>query len=65
MAEKLDGLVPCVDAGLASAESGFVILDGPDGVAVSMTPAAARLTADSLVQAAEQAERQETSASND
>jgi hypothetical protein len=44
---------PRADAGHASAEDGLVILDGPDGVAVTMTPEAAALTAKSLEAAAE------------
>ncbi|WP_077001195.1 hypothetical protein [Variovorax sp. KK3] len=45
-------LKPCEDAGSATAERGVVILDGPDGVAVTMTPEAAIGTADSLYAAA-------------
>ena len=46
-------------AGRAAADSGVVILDGPDGVAVTMTPEAAIATADSLREAAEIARRQQ------
>lgn len=46
------------DAGLATAEQGIVMLDGPNGVAVSMTPAAARATGEGLVAAAKVAETQ-------
>jgi len=49
---------PREDAGHASAEEGLVILDGPDGVAVTMTPEAATLTARSLQAAAEVARTQ-------
>jgi hypothetical protein len=42
-------------AGVATAEKGEVILDGPDGVAVTMTPEAAVETAASLIAAAERA----------
>lgn len=49
---------PCSDPGVASAEDGLVILDGPDGVAVTMTAGAAALTGQSLIAAAEAAERQ-------
>lgn len=45
-------------AGLASAEAGVVILDGPDGVAVTLTPDAAEKTAQSLQAAARQAREQ-------
>ncbi|RZI97555.1 MAG: hypothetical protein EOP78_00565 [Variovorax sp.] len=43
---------PREDAGRATAENGVVILDGPDGVAVTMTPDAATRTAESLHAAA-------------
>lgn len=49
---------PREDAGQASAEDGVVMLDGPDGVAVTMTADAAVQTADSLLAAAEMARRQ-------
>lgn len=49
---------PREDAGHASAEDGLVILDGPDGIAVTMTPDAAALTAKSLQAAAELARAQ-------
>lgn len=45
-------------AGVASAEDGVVILDGPDGVAVAMTPETADGTAQSLAAAAAQARDQ-------
>jgi hypothetical protein len=41
-----------------SAEQGEVILDGPDGVAVSMTPGAASETSKRLRSAAEEAAAQ-------
>ena len=44
--------------GSASAEQGQVMLDGPDGTALTMTPEAAIGTAWSLIQAAEAARRQ-------
>ena len=49
---------PETKAGIASAEEGEVILEGPDGVAVSMTPEAADGTAQSLKTAAGQARLQ-------
>ena len=55
MNERRAILKPCDDAGKASVEEGYVLLDGPDGVAVAMTPAAAARTAESLLAAAEQA----------
>lgn len=47
------------DGGVASAEEGQVMLDGPDGVAVTMTPDAATETANSLIAAAERARGQQ------
>lgn len=38
--------------GMASAENGYVFLDGPDGVAVTLTPDAAIATGESLIAAA-------------
>jgi hypothetical protein len=49
---------PETQAGVATAEDGMVLLDGPDGVAVTMTPAAARGTGESLIEAASRAEEQ-------
>jgi hypothetical protein len=46
--------------GTASAEDGLVILDGPDGVAVTMTPDAARRTGHSLIEAADVASGQDS-----
>jgi hypothetical protein len=46
---------PCNVPGTASVEQGVILLDGPDGVAVAMTPEAAEGTADSLRAAAAQA----------
>lgn len=44
--------------GVASAEDGMVILDGPDGVAVTMTADAAHRTGESLLSAARIAQQQ-------
>lgn len=44
--------------GKASAEKGVVMLDGPDGVAISLTPDAAEETGRQLVRAAEEAREQ-------
>ena len=49
---------PYAEAGIANAEDGLVVLDGPDGVAVTMTADAAADTGRSLIAAAEVAERQ-------
>ena len=38
---------PQTEPGVATAEDGYVILDGPDGLAVTMTAAAATLTGQS------------------
>lgn len=44
--------------GVACAEQGVVLLDGPDGVAISMAPEAAEATARSLLAAAQEARKQ-------
>lgn len=44
--------------GIASAEDGMVVLDGPNGLAVTMTPQAAARTGQSLIEAAGLAEKQ-------
>lgn len=49
---------PLSEPGSASAEDGLVILDGPNGVAITMTADAARKTGNSLIFAAEIADRQ-------
>jgi hypothetical protein len=49
---------PETEPGIASAEDGLVVLDGPDGVAITMTPDAAQKTGQSLMSAAEIAEQQ-------
>jgi len=51
---------PEEEPGQAVAEEGVVVLDGPDGVAVAMTPYAAEGTGHSLLAAAEDARRQTT-----
>lgn len=55
---------PCADAGVASAEAGLVLLDGPGGVALTFTPQAAARTAQSLSEAAGEAERQVAAGEN-
>lgn len=50
---------PETQPGVATAEHGQVTLDGPNGVAVAMTPEAAIGTAESLFEAAKLAERQQ------
>lgn len=49
---------PETEPGVASAEDGLVILDGPDGLAVTMTADAAARTGQSLIDAAALAARQ-------
>lgn len=49
---------PETEPGVASAEQGLVILDGPDGLALTMTADAAARTGQSLLDAAALAERQ-------
>ncbi|AXB80053.1 hypothetical protein [Novosphingobium sp. P6W] len=49
---------PETQPGVASAEDGLVILDGPDGVAVTMTAAAAAETGHNVVEAARAAQMQ-------
>lgn len=51
--------------GHAVAEGGLVLLDGPDGCAVAMSPEAARDTARELLAAAEKAEAQGVTAPTD
>ena len=51
-------LKPETQHGSAVAEAGVVLLDGPDGVAVAMTPECARGTAHELLAAAEIADGQ-------
>jgi hypothetical protein len=44
---------PQSEPGIANAEEGLVVLDGPDGLAVTMTADAAARTGRSLITAAE------------
>jgi hypothetical protein len=53
---------PFTTAGIASAEEGHVILDGPDGIAITLTADAAEATGQSLIEAAEAARRQPNAA---
>lgn len=57
MDSSSSALRPREDAGVATAIDGVVVLDGPDGVAVTMTADAAARTADSLHAAANEARR--------
>ena len=49
---------PATSPGVASAEAGLVVLDGPDGLAITMTADAAMQTGESLIAAARQARMQ-------
>ena len=49
---------PHEEPGIASAEDGVVILDGPNGLAVTMTAEAAAKTCESLMEAADIAKKQ-------
>ena len=50
--------MPRDDPGIATAEQGFVLLDGPNGIAMTMTPRAAAVTGQNLIEAAHAALRQ-------
>lgn len=50
------------EPGVATAEQGQVLLDGPAGVATAMTPDAAEQTGHNLIAAAAQARQQEPGA---
>lgn len=58
MEQRAEHIEPETVAGVASAEQGVVFLDGPDGVAIAMTPDAASDTGRSLLAAAEAARAQ-------
>ncbi len=58
MAETKAGTMPLDMAGEANAEEGHVVLDGPDGVAITLTPEAAEGTARNLIAAARAARQQ-------
>jgi osmotically-inducible protein OsmY len=62
--DRKTSLKPREDAGRATAENGVVILDGPDGVAVTMTPDAATRTAESLQAAATAARESQIGSQN-
>lgn len=50
---------PFREGGTAVAEEGVVLLDGPDGIAIAMTPDAAEQTGSSLIAAARSAREQQ------
>jgi hypothetical protein len=47
---------PFDHAGEVTVEGGVVLVDGPDGVAISLTPAAARIFGERLIDAADEAQ---------
>lgn len=49
---------PFADAGIATVEDGYVVLDGPDGIAITLTAEAAVATGRSLLEAGESALKQ-------
>ncbi|TZG25774.1 hypothetical protein [Sphingomonas montanisoli] len=49
---------PRQDPGIATAEDGVVLLDGPDGLAITLTPSAAARTGQNLIDAAARAAEQ-------
>lgn len=53
-----DPQAPRTDAGIATAAAGQVLLDGPNGVALAMTPDAAEETGRRLIAAAAEARTQ-------
>jgi hypothetical protein len=55
MQERKATIEPESEPGIATAEQGLVLLDGPNGVAVSMTPDCAEATGRSLIAAAQEA----------
>jgi len=55
MSDEPSSQEPETVPGVATAEQGIVLLDGPDGVAITMTPEAADATGRSLIAAAEEA----------
>ena len=55
----MNDINPQSEPGQASAEHGQVLLDGPDGVAVSLTPDAAKETGKRLIDAAAEASEQD------
>ncbi len=55
MTTPSDLSMPRDDPGIATAEQGFVLLDGPNGIAMTMTPHAADVTGRNLIEAAQTA----------
>jgi len=57
MSDDRAAFMPMTHPASASAEDGFVILDGPNGVALTLTPLAAAQTGRNLIDAATEAEK--------
>ena len=51
---------PFDEPGKVSVEDGIVLVDGPDGVAIALTPPAARVMGERLLAAAQAAESAQT-----
>ena len=64
MADRPDRHTPSDRPVAATAENGFVLLDGPQGAVASLTAEAAAATSENLRRAASQAERQRRAASD-
>jgi hypothetical protein len=62
VSDSEDSLEPSPQPGKATAEQGAVLLDGPRGAAVTLTPEAAEATGESLRRAAAVAEDQRRAA---
>lgn len=60
MTTSTEQLQPQGRPGIATAEAGVVMLDGPDGVAIAMSPDAAEETGRRLIAAAAEARGQGT-----
>ncbi len=58
MGQQISSTEPEREPGVATAEQGVVLLDGPDGVAIAMTPFAAEETGRRLLAAAAEAASQ-------
>jgi hypothetical protein len=61
MTATSDTPTPHAEPGVATAEDGVVLLDGPDGLALTLTPDAAERTGQSLIDAAVAARSQSPS----
>lgn len=61
MGHTISPTEPAEEPGVATAEQGVVMLDGPDGVAIAMTPGAAQETGRRLIVAAAEASGQHPS----